>query len=140
MDSRADNFPVIRVLIVDDNPTVRAAVALILEDENDLSTCGEACDIADALKQCEALQPDLALVDLSLRGEDGLDLVKRFRLCAPSMRLVVFSLHDEPFHIDGAREAGAHGYVIKSEDPQYVLDCMRRVMAGENRFPQRSLQ
>ncbi len=135
MDDRSDNMPVVRILVVDDNPTVRMAVALILEDEADLSICGEASDIADAFKQCEALQPDLALIDLSLRGEDGLDLVRRLCRFSPPVRAVVFSLHDEPFHINGARDAGAHGYVIKSEDPQQMLDCMRGVMAGQTRFP-----
>jgi len=123
-----------RILVVDDNPTMRHAIAFIIRDEPDLSVCGEAPSIADALQECDTLQPDLALVDISLRGEDGLDLVKRLQKRTPAVRCVVFSLHDEPFYIDRARAAGAHGYVIKSAAPQQMLDCIRQVLHGKSHF------
>ena len=124
-----------RILVVDDNPTVREAIAILIETEDDLSICGEAHNVANALEQCETLHPDLALIDVSLKGEDGLDLVRRLLECVPSVRAVVLSLHDEPFYINGAREAGAQGYVSKSEGPQPMLDCIRRVLGGHSRFP-----
>ncbi len=124
-----------RILIVDDNSSMREAISIILEDEPDLVVCGEASDISEATKQCEALQPHLALVDLSLQGEDGLELIKYFREREPELRTVVLSLHDEQLYIDGARDAGAHGYVIKTEDPDDILACIRGVLRGDDRFP-----
>ena len=133
--SQPDRTPAARVLVVDDNPSIREAVSIILEDEPDLHVCGEAGGIAEALAQCEALQPHLALIDLSLQGEDGLDLVRHLRDSDPALHSVVFSLHDEQLYIDGAREAGARGYVIKSEDPDDIVACMRGVLGGNSRFP-----
>jgi DNA-binding NarL/FixJ family response regulator len=124
-----------RILIVDDNAAMRGAIALLFEDEPDLLVCGQAATITEALQHCEALGPDVALVDLSLKGEDGLDLVRQLKARAPSPAVVVFSLHDEPFYVNAARRAGANGYVGKSEDPLQMLDCVRRVRDGQSRFP-----
>jgi len=134
MGTGHDKTRVARIFVVDDNPTMRHAIAFIIQEEHDLTVCGEAPNIADALQQCDTLQPDLALIDISLKGEDGLDLVKRLKACAPSVRTVVFSLHDEPFYVDKARAAGAQGYVIKSGAPQQILDCIRQVLGGQSRF------
>jgi len=114
---------------------MREAIAIVVGDEHDLRICGEAHCIADALEQCETLQPDLALIDISLKGEEGLDLVRRLKEVAPSLCTVVLSLHDEARYINGAREAGAEGYVSKGEPPQELLKCLRRVLAGHSRFP-----
>jgi len=136
MNTQCNSEAAARILVVDDNPSMREAIAIMLEGEPDLTICGEASGIAEALEQCEALHPNLALIDLSLRGEDGLELVKHLSECAPDLHCVVFSLHDEQLYIDGAREAGARGYVIKSGDPGDVLVCIHRVLEGNTCFPQ----
>ena len=123
-----------QILIVDDNLVIREAVALIIETEIDLEICGEAQSISEALEQCELLQPDLAMVDLSLKGEDGLDLIRRLKKCAPAVQCIVFSLHDESCYIDGAREAGARGYAIKSSGSEALLSCIHRVCDGQSSF------
>lgn len=125
------------ILLVDDNPAMRAAVATIFGDEPDLCICGEAHDIGGALAHCETLKPDLALIDISLRGEDGLDLVRRFARDGFAVRPVVFSLHNEAHYIDDAREAGALGYICKTDEPAAMLAAVRRVLAGESHFPGR---
>lgn len=124
-----------RILVVDDNPAVRESVAIIIDGEEDLSVCGQSHCIDDALRQGKELQPDLALVDISLRAENGLDLVSLYREELPSIRSVVFSLHDEAFYIDAAREAGAQGYVIKGGSFQQMFHCLRRVLQGHSCFP-----
>ena len=134
MNTKLDSMTATRILIVDDNPAMREAIAMIIENTADLSICGEARNISESLEQCEALHPDLALVDLSLKGEDGLDLIRRLGKCAPAVRCVVFSLHDEPYYIDGAREAGAQGYVVKSSGPGELLACLRSVRDNHNSF------
>lgn len=134
MNADPDGMSTARILVVDDNATVRSAIAVILEDEQDLSVCGEAENIADAIALCETRQPDLALIDISLRGESGLELVRHLRERAPDMRTVVFSLHDEMRHIDGARKAGAHGYASKGEGLDALLDCVRTVLKGDSCF------
>lgn len=134
MNTKLGNIAMARILIVDDSPTMRQAITIIVENEQDLNVCGEACCIADALEQCEALQPDLALIDISLKGEDGLDLVRRLRECAPSVYTIVFSLHGEPRYIAQAREAGAHGYARKDEGPGELLACMRDALNGNSSF------
>lgn len=108
---------------------------MIIEGEGDLSVCGEASDIQGALASCDANDPDLALIDISLKGEDGLDIVKKMRSHAPSVRTAVFSLHDEAIHIERAREAGAGGYALKSDGPRKLLECIRHVLAGKQSFP-----
>ena len=134
MDTKLDSMTVTRILIVDDNPTMREAIGMIVENTADLSICGEARSISEAVEQCETLHPDLALVDLSLKGEDGLELIRRLGKCAPAVRCVVFSLHDEPFYIDGARTAGAQGYAVKSLGPKALLACLRSVVDNHNSF------
>ena len=119
----------IRVLMVDDNASTRRAIEIIVEDEEDICLCGEAEAIAPALEQCEALQPDLALVDLSLKGENGLELVQSIRSRFPAIRVVVFSLHDEKHYIDLARGAGAHGYAVKSGGPEELLTAIRAALS-----------
>jgi DNA-binding NarL/FixJ family response regulator len=135
MDIRLDSGAMTRILVVEDNLSMREAIAMIVESESDLSVCGEAQCISEAVEQCEKLHPDLALIDLSLKGEDGLDLIKLFRESTPSMSSVVFSLHDEVCYINGAREAGARGYAIKSAGLSKLLACMRSVRDGKSCFP-----
>jgi DNA-binding NarL/FixJ family response regulator len=128
-----------RILVVDDNSSIREAIALIIEEAHDLMICGEASSIAEALTQSEILMPDLALVDLSLKGGgDGIALIRQLCQRAPSMSSVVFSLHDEAFYIDAAREVGAKGYVIKGTPPKELITCLRQVSNGQNCFPRSS--
>ena len=135
MDIQLDSMTMTRILVVEDNPSMREAIAMIVESESDLSVCGEAQCISEAVEQYEKLHPDLALIDLSLKGEDGLDLIKILSECAPPVSSVVFSLHDEAYYINGAREAGARGYAVKSAGLSELLRCMRSVRDGESCFP-----
>ncbi len=117
-----------RVLLVDDHPIVRAGLAALIDAEGDLSVCGQAADVPEALALIDRLQPDLVIVDLSLKGSSGLDLIKL--LAERGTRVLVASMHDEATYAERALGAGALGYVHKGEATREIVQAIRRVMAG----------
>lgn len=119
-----------RILIVDDHPVVRAGYRGLLEHEPGVRVCGEAEDVHEAMRLAEQLAPDIVIVDLSLRGGSGLDLLKRLRASLPGARAIVASMHEEADFADRALAAGAVGYVSKIEPGDTILHAVRRVMQG----------
>ncbi|MCB1007900.1 MAG: response regulator transcription factor [Acidobacteria bacterium] len=119
---------VCRVVIVDDHPIVRAGLASLIDSESDLSVCGQAEDAREALRVIEREQPDLVLVDLSLKGTSGLELIKH--LTDRPVKVLVVSMHDEATWSERALAAGALGYVHKSEATRDIVQAIRRVMTG----------
>ena len=117
-----------RVVIVDDHPIVRAGLAALIDAEPDLEVCGFAEDGREALGVVERARPDLVLVDLSLGGTSGLDLIKR--LVERPVKVLVVSMHDELTWTERALAAGALGYVHKSEATRDIVQAVRRVMTG----------
>ena len=85
----------IKVLLVDDHPLVRESLTSLIDQQEDMSVCGDAEDIADAVRQIKACQPDIAIVDLSLKASSGLELVKSIKLRWPDIGVIVLSMHDE---------------------------------------------
>jgi DNA-binding NarL/FixJ family response regulator len=120
-----------RVYIVDDHPIVRSGLAQLINQEADLRVCGEAADASAALDGIDALKPDVAVVDLSLHGPDGLELVKSLRSRHLAVPVVILSMHDESLYAERALRAGARAYLMKQEAPEQVLVALRRVLAGE---------
>jgi len=117
----------IRILLVDDHPAVREGLTLLLAPEG-IAVCAAASTAAAALTHAETSCPDLALVDLSLGSEDGLVLVAD--LHARAMPILVYSMHEDARHIEGAFTAGALGYVSKREMHRVLVDAIRKVAAG----------
>lgn len=120
-----------RVLIVDDHPIVRQGLAQLIEQERDLTVCGEADDATSALTSLERLAPDAIILDLMLKGARGFDLIKTMRANRPAVGILVVSMHDENVYAERAIKAGAHGYIMKEEATQQVLTALRRVLEGE---------
>ena len=120
----------IRVLLVDDHPMVRQGLARLINDEADLCVCGEADGAAAALELVESLKPDLAVIDISMGGSDGIELLKELRARAPSLATLVLSMHDESLYAERVLRAGARGYVTKQEAPEKVMTAIRCVLAG----------
>ncbi len=120
-----------RILIVDDHPIVRSGLVMLINQEPDLVVCCEAEDPAQALKVVETAHPDLALVDLSLKGRDGIELIKDLRQRMPQLPILVLSMLDEKFYAERALRAGARGYVMKHEATTKLLTAIRRVLGGE---------
>lgn len=119
-----------RVLVVDDHPVVRQGLALLINHEPDLVVCGEAATAAEALKAVADTRPDVAIVDLSLKGTSGLDLIKDIKVRHPGLPVLVLSMSDENVYAERALRAGARGYMMKEEATEKVLTALRRVLGG----------
>jgi len=120
-----------RVLIVDDHPIVRQGLAQMINQETDLMVCGEAEDAQNALQAVAELHPDLVLVDLSLKGGSGLDLIRTLRTRQSMLPVLVVSMHDESLYVERALRAGARGYIMKHEATNIMMSAIRRVLRGE---------
>src|ERR1700736_5530054 len=120
-----------RVFIIDDHPLVREGLANLINQQSDLTVCGEAEDSAGAITDIESTLPDVALIDISLKNESGLELVKTLQNRFPQVALVVLSMHDEALYAERALHAGARGYVMKRETTKNVLTAIRRVIGGD---------
>ncbi len=119
-----------RILIVDDHPLMRKGLALTLEAEADLEVCGQAASAEEALSMLDTVQPDLAIVDISLPGMSGLELIKHLHTWKPDLPVLVISRHDEALYAERAIRAGARGYVMKIEAVDVIVKAVRRVLAG----------
>ena len=119
-----------RILIVDDHPLVRSGFAQLIGDCPDLEVCGEAGDMAEALAQIETTRPDLAIIDLSLAGGSGLDLIERIKSHDKDILMLVASMHDETLYAERVLAAGARGYINKQEAQDSIIRAIRQVLAG----------
>lgn len=119
------------VFVVDDHPIVRQGLALLINQETDLTVCGEAEEMHSALSAIQAVRPDILIVDISLNGPDGLELLKNIRLGAPRLPVLILSMHDESIYAERALRAGANGYIMKQEATEKVLVALRRILSGE---------
>lgn len=119
-----------RVLVVDDHPLVRYALAQLLNRTADLECCGEADGVATARSAVRELAPEFALLDLSLGDGDGFGLITEWKRANPAMKIVVISRHDEVVYAERSLRAGADGFVTKEETPDEVLRCVRLVLDG----------
>jgi DNA-binding NarL/FixJ family response regulator len=119
------------VFIVDDHPLVREGLTNLINQQSDLVVCGEAKDSPEAMAGITKEQPDVAIVDISLANESGLELIKHLVKQFPQLAIVVLSMHDETLYAERALRAGARGYVMKHETSKSVLASIRRVLAGD---------
>jgi DNA-binding NarL/FixJ family response regulator len=119
-----------RVLVVDDHVVVREGLAHLIQGEPDLVVCGEASSAEQALDVLAKAHPDLAIVDISLAGVDGIELIKNLKALRPDLRILVLSMHDESHYAERALRAGAKGYVMKREARDRIMEGIRAVNAG----------
>ena len=133
-----------RVFIVDDHPIVRQGIALMINQQPDLAVCGEAEEAERALQEIATSKPDIVVIDISLKGPDGLDLLKNLRLRSPDLPVLILSMHDESVYAERALRAGANGYIMKQEATEKVLIALRRISNREiyvsDRIANRMLQ
>ena len=121
----------VRVLIVDDHPFMRAGLAQTINDRSGMTVCGQAGNIPEALQLMGQHRPDLAVVDLSLGEESGLDLIKAIKDQWPGTKILVSSMHDETLFAERVLRAGALGYVNKGEPPDVFISALERVGTGQ---------
>jgi DNA-binding NarL/FixJ family response regulator len=118
------------VLIVDDHPALRDALATRMADLPDLEVCGEAADEAEALRLVADKKPDIAIIDISLKSGDGLDLIRRIKDRHADVRMLVCSMYSESMYAERALRAGAQGYITKEEATSQIIAAIRHVLAG----------
>jgi DNA-binding NarL/FixJ family response regulator len=116
---------------VDDHPAVREALALRIGRQPDLEVCGEAADTGEALRLVAEARPDVAVIDISLKSGNGIDLIKRIRDRDDHVRLLVWSMHSESLYAERALRAGALGYVNKDQATDTIVEAIRRVLEGK---------
>src|SRR6516225_11746597 len=120
-----------RILIVDDHPAVRYSLASWIGKQPDLEVCGEAAEMSEALRLVADTQPDLAVVDISLKTGSGIDLIKRIKDRNDSVRMLVWSMHSESLYGERALRAGALGYINKDQATDKIIEAIRRVLVGK---------
>ena len=119
-----------RIVIVDDHPAVREALVSRIGRQPDLEVCGEAADMGEALRLIADTQPDLVVIDISLKTGSGIDLIKRIKDRNDSVRMLVWSMHSETLYAERALRAGALGYINKDQATDKIVEAIRRVLDG----------
>jgi DNA-binding NarL/FixJ family response regulator len=128
MKPREESARKTRIFIVDDHPIVREGLSLMMNREPDMMVCGEAEEATRALQAITVAKPDFLIVDISLSGPDGLDLLKSIRARYPSLPVLILSMHDESIYAERALRAGANGYIMKQEATERVLVAVRQIL------------
>jgi DNA-binding NarL/FixJ family response regulator len=121
-----------RILIVDDHTVVRQGLILLINQEPDLVVCAEAENATEALKIIEEQPVDLAIVDISLDGTNGIQLTERIKSQCPTMPVLVLTMHDEALYVKRAFQAGAKGYVTKHEAADTIIAAIRLMLSGKD--------
>ena len=119
-----------RILVVDDHPIFRHGLAQLINQEDDLEVCGEAEDYHGALRAVVDLEPDMVIVDITLRGASGIELIKEVHRQRKNLPMLVISMHDETLYAERALRAGAKGYIMKQEASESVIQAIRQVLSG----------
>lgn len=120
-----------RILVVDDHPVFRHGLISLLAGEGDIVVCGEADTAPAALEAMRRLKPDLALLDISLRGANGIELIKLMRSEQPRLAILMLSMHDESLYALRTLRAGASGYLMKAEATGHLFTAIRKVLSGD---------
>ena len=119
------------VLIVDDHPIVRQGLAQLLNGEPDFIVCGEAENARKAMQAIADIKPDVAIIDITLQGTNGIELIKNIVAQWPDLPILVLSMHDESLYAERALRAGAKGYVMKQEATEKLTGALRRIINGQ---------
>jgi DNA-binding NarL/FixJ family response regulator len=120
-----------KVVIVDDHPMFRERLAQLINHEPDLEVTGEVDTAKDAIQLIRNTSPDLAIIDITLKGSSGLELIKSIKALSIGVPMLVLSMHEESLYAERTLRAGATGYITKHQAADEVLSAIRRVLAGE---------
>jgi DNA-binding NarL/FixJ family response regulator len=126
-----------KILVVEDHPIFRLGISELINQEEDLFVCGDAEDVFHALAEIERLNPDLVVVDISLKNSDGIDLVKEVTKNRRGLPVLILSMHDEFLYAERALRAGARGYIMKQEAMESVVNAIHQVLDGKIYFSDR---
>ncbi len=120
-----------KIFLVDDHPLMRQGIAQLINEQPDMTVCGEAEDASSGLKGIEQTHPDAAIIDISLRGTNGIELIKNVKALYKFLPILVLSMHDENVYAQRVLRAGALGYVMKQDAGDRVVAALRRTLSGE---------
>jgi len=120
-----------RVVIIDDHPLLRERLAQLINHELDMQVCGEAENAQDGIQLIRKTCPDLAIIDITLKGSSGLEMIKSVRARSIGIPVLVLSMHDEALYAERALHAGATGYITKHQAADQIILAVRRILAGE---------
>lgn len=120
-----------RIFLVDDHTMFREGLRQLIDREPDLTVCGDAAEAESALQEIRKLKPDLIVVDITLGGTSGIDLIKAIKNEQEDFPVLVVSMHDESLYAERALRAGAMGYVMKQEPAKTVKTAIRKVLGGD---------
>jgi DNA-binding NarL/FixJ family response regulator len=129
--TNANDSKKIKILVVDDHPIVRQGLAQVINQEPDMVLDSEAGDVAEAMESFRKAKPDFALVDISLKGGNGLDLTKSLLALDPKLPVLVMSMHDESLYVQRVLKTGARGYLMKQEATERVVSAIRKILSGD---------
>ena len=120
-----------RLLILDDHPMMREGLAQLINNESDLTVCGEAGTGREAIDLVAKQKPDLVLADISLPDKSGLEVIKEIQAFHPGLDVLVISMHEESLYAQRVLRAGARGYIMKQEGGKKLMEAIRRVLSGQ---------
>lgn len=121
----------LRILLVDDHPILRKGIAEVISSETDLEVCGESGTLHEAYDAVSKSKPNLVIVDISLDGNNGVELMKELTYRWPELPLLAYSMHDESIYAERALRAGAKGYLMKQHPPELLIEAIRQVLKGK---------
>lgn len=120
-----------KIVIVDDHPSTREGLITRIDLESDLEVCGEAADVDDALELIKTERPDVAVIDVSLKTGNGIELIRLVKSQYPRIRMLVWSMYEESLYAERALRAGAMGYINKEKVTGVIIDAIRNVLKGD---------
>ncbi len=120
-----------RVLIIDDHPLLLQGIAALIKGQKDFTVCGEISDSKLAISTVQKTNPDVIILDLSLNGTNGIEVLKNLKVQFPKIKVLILSMHDETVYAPRALRAGALGYIMKQEPPENVIAALRKVLTGQ---------
>ena len=120
----------IRILIVEDHEIFRLGIRELINHEPDLCVCGEADDVATARRLMGETEPDMAIIDITLKNSNGLDLIREMSASGKDVLVLVLSMHDELLYAERSLQAGARGYIMKQETSRSIVKAIRHILEG----------
>jgi DNA-binding NarL/FixJ family response regulator len=120
-----------KIYLVDDHPLMRKGIAMTLDLEMDFEVCGQAESAEEAISDIPAQKPDIVVIDISLPGMNGIELIKHLKAQNPDLLMLVVSRHDEDMYAERAIKAGARGYLMKMEAGDVIVNAIRRILKGQ---------
>jgi DNA-binding NarL/FixJ family response regulator len=125
-----NNSKIFKILIVEDHEIFRLGIKELINHEHDLTVCGEAEDVDIARSLIKEFQPDMVIIDITLKKSNGMDLIKEISTFHKTMKMLVLSMHDELLYAERTLQAGAQGYIMKQETSKSIVKAIRHILQG----------